>query len=84
MLLASGDAFAAAELLAGGDLAAIEALDVLEFQAAVDRLPDEAVEAHPALLLNFAISLETAHMEDQRRRSSTGSPRSRGRPARRA
>jgi ATP/maltotriose-dependent transcriptional regulator MalT/DNA-binding SARP family transcriptional activator len=66
LLLACGEAFAAAELLAGGDLAAIEALDVLEFQAAVDRLPAEAVEAHPALLLNFAISLETAQMVDQR------------------
>jgi DNA-binding SARP family transcriptional activator len=66
LLLASGEASAAAELLASGDLAAIEALDVLEFQAAVDRLPDEAVEAHPALLLNFAMSLEAAHLTDQR------------------
>jgi ATP/maltotriose-dependent transcriptional regulator MalT/DNA-binding SARP family transcriptional activator len=67
LLLACGEAFAAAELLADGDLAAIEALDVLEFQAAVDRLPAEAIEAHPALLLNFAFSLAAAHMEDQRK-----------------
>jgi ATP/maltotriose-dependent transcriptional regulator MalT len=66
LLLASGDAHAAAELLADGDLAAIEALDVLEFQAAVDRLPSEAVQAHPALLLNFAMSLEAAHLIGQR------------------
>jgi ATP/maltotriose-dependent transcriptional regulator MalT/DNA-binding SARP family transcriptional activator len=66
LLLASGEACAAAELLANGDLAAIEALDVLEFQAAVDRLPAEAVEAHPALLLNFAMSLEAAQMDAQR------------------
>ena len=66
LLLASGEAFAAAELLADGDLAAIEALDVLEFQAAVDRLPAEAAEAHPTLLLNFAMTLETAQMDGQR------------------
>jgi DNA-binding SARP family transcriptional activator len=66
LLLAAGEAPAAAELLAHGNLAAIEALDVLEFQAAVDRLPAEAIEAHPALLLHFAMSLETAQMDDQR------------------
>jgi DNA-binding SARP family transcriptional activator len=66
LLLASGDACAAAGLLADGDLAAIEALDVLEFQATVDRLPAEAVEAHPALLLNYAMSLETAQMDEHR------------------
>jgi len=66
LLLASGEPLAAAELLAGGDLAAIEALDVLEFQAAVDRLPAEVIEGHPALLLNFAMSLEAAQMVDQR------------------
>jgi ATP/maltotriose-dependent transcriptional regulator MalT len=62
MLLASGDAGAAAELLADGSLAAIEALDVLEFQAVVDRLPAEAVTAHPGLLLHFARSCGTAGM----------------------
>jgi ATP/maltotriose-dependent transcriptional regulator MalT len=66
LLLASGEAPAAAELLADGDLATIEALDVLEFQAVVDRLPTAAVQAHPRLLLNYAMSLETALMDDQR------------------
>jgi ATP/maltotriose-dependent transcriptional regulator MalT len=66
LLLASGESLAAAELLADGDLSAIEALDVLEFQAAVDRLPAGVIEEHPALLLNFAMSLEAAQMVDQR------------------
>jgi DNA-binding SARP family transcriptional activator/ATP/maltotriose-dependent transcriptional regulator MalT len=66
LLRACGEAFAAAELLAGGNLAAIDALDVLEFQAAVDMLPEEALEAYPAVLVNLAISLEMALLIDQR------------------
>lgn len=66
LLLASGDAAAAAELLSGGALAWIEALDALEIQAVVDRLPAAAVEAYPNLLLHFARSCETAGMFDLR------------------
>jgi DNA-binding SARP family transcriptional activator len=66
LLLASGEAIAAAELLAGGDLAAIEALDMFEFQAVVDRLPAAAIEAHPDLLLHFARTCEAAAQIGQR------------------
>ena len=63
LLLSSGDADAAAALLADGAPASIEALDVLEFQAVVDRLPAEAVEAHPNLLLHFARSCDTVAID---------------------
>lgn len=66
LLLASGDASAAAELLSDGAIASIEALDVLEIQAVVDRLPAEAVQAHPNLLLHFARGCETAALFDLR------------------
>jgi ATP/maltotriose-dependent transcriptional regulator MalT/DNA-binding SARP family transcriptional activator len=66
LLLASGDPAAAAGLLSDGEPASIEALDALEIQAVVDRLPAEAVEAHPNLLLHFARSCETAGMVDLR------------------
>jgi ATP/maltotriose-dependent transcriptional regulator MalT/DNA-binding SARP family transcriptional activator len=67
LLLASGEANAAAELVSSGDPAAIEGLDVLEFQALIERLPAEAIADHPDVLLYFAISCETALIDDQRR-----------------
>lgn len=66
LLLASGDATAAARLLSEGALTFIEALDVLEIQAVVDRLPVAAVESYPNILLHFARSCETASMIDLR------------------
>ncbi len=66
LMLAFGDAGSAARLLSGGSLATIEALDVREFQAVIDRLPAAAIEEHPALLLYFALSCETAALIDQR------------------
>lgn len=67
LLLAAGDAAAAAGLLAGGSPASIEGLDVLEFQAVVDRLPADVVAAQPALLLHFARSCGGAGMIELRR-----------------
>jgi ATP/maltotriose-dependent transcriptional regulator MalT len=66
LLLASGDDAAAAGLLSDGELASIEALDAIEIQSVVDRLPADAVEAHPNLLLHFARSCDTAGMIDLR------------------
>ena len=66
LLLASGDPGAAAGLLADGSPAAIEGLDLLEFQAVVDRLPAEAVHAHPGLLLYYARACGTAAMVELR------------------
>ncbi len=66
LMLAFGDAGSAARMLAEGSPAAIEALDVREFQAVIDRLPAAAIEEHPALLMHFALSCETATMIDQR------------------
>ncbi len=66
LMLAFGDAGSAAGMLAEGSPAAIEALDVREFQAVIDRLPAAAIEEHPALLMHFALSCETATMIDQR------------------
>ncbi len=63
LLLASDDAVAAAGLLSESAPASIEALDVLEIQAVVDRLPAEAVEAHPNLLLHFARSCDTVAID---------------------
>jgi ATP/maltotriose-dependent transcriptional regulator MalT/DNA-binding SARP family transcriptional activator len=63
LLLACDAAAAAAGLLAEGSPASIEALDMLEFQAVVDRLPAEAVEAHPNLLLHFARSCDTVAID---------------------
>jgi ATP/maltotriose-dependent transcriptional regulator MalT/DNA-binding SARP family transcriptional activator len=54
MLLASGDADAAAQLLADSPPGRLETVDVLEIQAVVDRLPAEAIEAHPGLLVHYA------------------------------
>jgi ATP/maltotriose-dependent transcriptional regulator MalT/DNA-binding SARP family transcriptional activator len=54
MLLACGDPDAAAQLLAGTPPGQLETLDVLEIQAVVDRLPAEAIEAHPDLLAHYA------------------------------
>jgi DNA-binding SARP family transcriptional activator len=66
LMLAFGDARSAAALLSAGSPATIEALDVREFQAVIDRLPAAAIAEHPALLLYFALSCETAAMIDQR------------------
>jgi DNA-binding SARP family transcriptional activator len=66
LMLAFGDAGSAAALLSEGSPATIEALDVREFQAVIDRLPAAAITEHPALLVYFALSCETAAMIDQR------------------
>ena len=66
LMLAYGDPRSAAALLSEGSPATIEALDVREFQAVIDRLPAAAIAEHPALLLYFALSCETAAMIDQR------------------
>ena len=66
LLLASGDAHAAAKLLADGPPASIDTMDLLELQAVVDRLPAEAVEAHPNLLLHFARVCDAAYLFDLR------------------
>ena len=66
LMLAFGDPHSAAALLSEGSPATIEALDVREFQAVIDRLPAAAIAEHPALLLYFALSCETAAMIDQR------------------
>ncbi len=66
LMLAFGDPRSAAALLSEGSPATIEALDVREFQAVIDRLPAAAIAEHPALLLYFALSCETAAMIDQR------------------
>ena len=66
LMLAFGDPHAAAALLSEGSPATIEALDVREFQAVIDRLPAAAIAEHPASLLHFALSCETAAMIDQR------------------
>ena len=84
LLLASGDPAAAAELLSDGAPASIEALDFLEIQSFVDRLPAEAVQAHPNLLLHFSRSCDIASMIELRSEvlgraadieSRTGDPR---------
>jgi len=51
LLASAGDSDAAAEMLSGGDLSAIDAMDVREFRAAVERLGDAAIEAHPMVLV---------------------------------
>ena len=66
LLLASGDADAAAGLLADGTPGSLEALDVLEIQAVVDRLPAEAVQAHPGLLVHFARICDAAGLLEMR------------------
>jgi ATP/maltotriose-dependent transcriptional regulator MalT len=66
LLLAFGDSDAAARMLSDRSPAAIEALDVREFQAVIDRLPAAAIQEHPNLLLHFALSCEAAAMIDQR------------------
>jgi len=66
LMLAFGDPHSAAALLSEGSPATIEALDVREFQAVIDRLPAAAIAEHPALLVYFALSCETAAMIDQR------------------
>src|SRR6266487_2958371 len=58
LMLAFGDAGSAARMLSEGSPATIEALDVREFQAVIDRLPATAIAEHPALLLYFALSCE--------------------------
>ena len=72
LMLAFGDARSAAALLSEGSPATIEALDVREFQAVIDRLPATAIAEHPALLLYFALSCETAAMIDQRSAAQRG------------
>jgi DNA-binding SARP family transcriptional activator len=67
LLLAAGDAATAAGLLADGSPVSIEGLDVLEFQAVVDRLPADVIAAHPSLLLHLARNCGTAGMLELRR-----------------
>src|SRR4029077_15317208 len=66
LMLAFGGARWAAALLSEGSPATIEALDVREFQAVIDRLPAAAIAEHPALLGYFPLGRETAAMIDQR------------------
>jgi ATP/maltotriose-dependent transcriptional regulator MalT len=66
LMLASDDAACAAGMLSDGSPGAIEALDVHEFQAVIDRLPAAVISEHPNLLLHFALSCEAAAMIDQR------------------
>jgi DNA-binding SARP family transcriptional activator/tetratricopeptide (TPR) repeat protein len=69
LLLAAGDEEAAARLLSSGDLGAVDSMDVREYQAAVDRLTDDAVRANPMVLLLLSRFLDTAAMFDGRERA---------------
>jgi DNA-binding SARP family transcriptional activator/ATP/maltotriose-dependent transcriptional regulator MalT len=54
LLLASGDAGEAAALLAATPTQSEDAIDTLELRARFDQLPQEAVDAHPGVLLLVA------------------------------
>jgi len=66
LLLTCGYDMAAAKLLASATPAALESLDVLEIQSFVRMLGDEAVRAHPVVLLHLARSLNSATLMHQR------------------
>ncbi len=66
LLLSCGYDMVGAELLAGASPAALDGLDVLEIQSFVRMLSDEAVRAHPVVLLHLARSLNSATLMHQR------------------
>jgi len=68
LLLAAGDEEAAARLLSSGDLGAVDSMDVREYRAAVERLGDDAVRAHPMVLVLLARFLDAAVMLGGRER----------------
>ena len=67
LLFAAGDDDAAAAMLSSGDLSAIDAMDVREYRAAVERLSDAAVRTHPMVLVLLARFLDAAVILDVRK-----------------
>lgn len=67
LLLAAGEPFEAAALLAGAPPALLDSMDVLELGSLFDQLPSEAVDANPRLLIAFAGSLRIATRFDRSR-----------------
>jgi len=66
LLFAAGDDVAAAAMLCAGDLSAIDAMDVREYRAAVERLSDAAVRTHPMVLILLARFFDAAAILDAR------------------
>ena len=66
LLVASGDDEAAAALLCSGDLGAVDAMDVREYRAVVDRLSDAAIASSPMVLVLLARFLDSAAIFDER------------------
>lgn len=66
LLFQVGDDDAAAAMLSSGDLSAIDAMDVREYRAAVERLGDDAVAAHPTVLVLLARFFDAAAMFEPR------------------
>jgi DNA-binding SARP family transcriptional activator/ATP/maltotriose-dependent transcriptional regulator MalT len=66
LLLGCGYDRAAAELLATAAPAVLDGMDVLEIQSVVRVMSDEAVRAHPVVLLHLARSLNSATLMHQR------------------
>jgi ATP/maltotriose-dependent transcriptional regulator MalT/DNA-binding SARP family transcriptional activator len=60
VLLAAGDAEATAELVSGFSAQQASTLDLQELEAIVESLPDEALAAHPGVLLHLARACESA------------------------
>ena len=66
LLFAAEDDDAAARLLSSGDLGVVDSMDVREYRAAVERLGDDAVRAHPMVLVLLARFLDSAAMLEGR------------------
>jgi DNA-binding SARP family transcriptional activator/ATP/maltotriose-dependent transcriptional regulator MalT len=66
LLLGVEDDMAAADLFANAAPADLEAMDVLEVQAVVGALGEEALKAHPIVFLHLARSLSTATLMSRR------------------
>lgn len=67
LLIACGEPGDAAELLATTPPHLVEALDSLEIRALLDQLPDEAVDAHPEILVLAAREFRVAQLLERSR-----------------
>lgn len=67
ILLACGDPLSATRMLVHAPPEAAEAMDVLELQAVLDRLPQDVIDAEPAILLVVARALRTATRYEEAR-----------------
>lgn len=66
LLLANGDDLAAASLLCDSNLAVSDTMDVHDYRAAVARLSDAAIDAHPMVLVVLAQCLDAEAKPDER------------------